>query len=276
MQSDGISFASQTYSWQMSGDRYRARVAHMAGVVGGAGFAGLEIEVFMLGGAGAPELSDALSANGLQLASLAFAGEWSRPVESDEEHTEADRAIELVRSFPGAKLLLSSLPDEDRSDLEQRQANAIACYNAVGLRALEAGVQPTVHPNSPPGSVFRVRSDYEVLLEGLDPHIGFTPDVGHVAAGAMDPFAIVEQYLERIDHIHFKDRDASGEWAATGKGVIDFAAITSLLARSGYRGWIVLEDESEEAMRDPDGAARRNADYARRVLLPAVAGGSSR
>ena len=44
-----IRFACQTYSWQMSIDRYSGRVEHMVGRAAAAGFAGFEPEVVMLG-----------------------------------------------------------------------------------------------------------------------------------------------------------------------------------------------------------------------------------
>jgi inosose dehydratase len=125
-----------------------------------------------------------------------------------------------------------------------------------------------VHPNSPPGSLFRISEDYELLLDRLDPDVGFTPDIGHVAAGGMDPLETVKRYRDRVDHTHFKDINHDGSWAATGEGRLDFPAVVSYLAGTGYHGWIVFEDESEAAKRDPDTATRRNGVYARELLSP--------
>jgi inosose dehydratase len=269
----GISFACQTYSWQMSGGLYRGRIDHIAEVVAGAGFRGLEPEVFMLGDFfNARRLSGTLAEHHLELASVALAAEWRRNAETAEERAEADKLIGLLRGFPSAKLVLVQLPGPDRSDLQLRQRRAIECMNAVGRRALDAGVKPTVHPNSPPGSVFRVETDYETLLDGLDPDIGFTADVGHVAVGGMGPLPTVTLYRERLDHLHFKDVGADGRWAPTGEGRVDFEGITAFLAATGYHGWIVFEDESEQARQDPGAAARHNAEFVRQVLVPAVRG----
>jgi inosose dehydratase len=272
-----ISFACQTYSWQMSGEQYRGRLDHIAQVVAEAGFQGLEPEVYMLGPfVAAGRMQALLSKHDLQLASVAFAAEWQHEVETAAEGIEADKIIRFVRSFPGAKLVLVQLPGADRSELEARQHNAIKCINAVGRRALEVGVRPTVHPNSPKGSVFRIATDYEALFASLDPEIGYTPDVGHVAAGGMEPLVTVKTYRDRIDHIHFKDIHEDGRWAATGEGVAEFRLITAFLAETGYRGWIVLEDECAGAEQEPDAAARHNADFARQALMPIATGGSTR
>src|SRR5579862_2775652 len=153
--SSNINFACQTYSWQMSGERYRGFIDHIAAVAADAGFTGLEPELFMLGQEfqGQSRLASALSSSGLELAAIAYAAEWQGSSESESERHEADGVIELARRFPGAKLVLVQLPGEDRSDLAERQRRAIACMNAVAHRAAAAGVRPTVHPNSPPGSL---------------------------------------------------------------------------------------------------------------------------
>lgn len=216
----------------------------------------------------ADQIRELLAKHGIELAAVALACRWARAEETAAERAEADWAISLAAAFPAAKLVLVQLPGADRSHLTIRQSYAISCINKAARRALQAGVQPTVHPNSPPGSLFRVADDYELLLEQLDRDIGFTPDVGHIAAGGMDPVDIVTSYRARIDHVHFKDIDTTGAWAPTGSGCVDFPSIVSILLDSGYRGWIVFEDECEASRRDPDGATRRNAAYARDVLLP--------
>jgi inosose dehydratase len=246
----------------------------MASIAADAGFAAIEPEVVMLGKYEDPSLTKAvLAATGLQLAALAFAATWRSPEESPAEYRAASQAIELAGHFPGCKLVLVQLPGDDRSNLAIRQRNALSCINAVGRRCLESGVSPTVHPNSPRGSIFRTASDYEVLLGGVDPEIGFTPDVGHIAAGGMDPLATIRQYRDRVDHVHFKDIDRAGVWASTGGGVIDFPGIVAYLRDSGYRGWIVIEDESASSEQDPDRGAGSNGAYVRSVLAPVLAEG---
>jgi inosose dehydratase len=276
-ESSGIRFGCQTYSWQMSGETYVGRLDHMASVAAQSGFAGIEPEFVMLGGYLNPaRAAEALEAAGIGLSAVAYAAEWRGVEETPAERAEADRVIALLQQFPGARLVLVQLPFSDRADLARRQHNAIACKNAVARRAIEAGLRPTVHPNSPPGSSFRTAEDYEVLLEGLDPDVGFTPDVGHIANGGMDPLETIQRYRDRVDHVHFKDIGADGRWAPTGEGRIDFPAIVGYLRDSGYSGWIVFEDESVDVEREPDLGARRNGEYARDVLAPLLSGGLRR
>jgi inosose dehydratase len=267
---NGIRFGCQTYSWQMRGDAFKGRLDHMASVASESGFAGIEPEVVMLGDYAEPERAAAvLEESGLQLAALAYAADWRGPRETPTEREEADRVVAFLQRFPATALVLVQLPGRDRENLRERQDNAIACIDAVARRARAAGVHPTVHPNSPEGSIFRTAEDYELLLDRLDGEvIGFTPDAGHLAAGGMDPLEAIKRYRDHVDHVHFKDIDENGTWAATGEGVIDFAGIVSHLRDTGYAGWIVFEDESPGVAQDPDLGARRNGAYARSVLAP--------
>ncbi len=259
----------QTYSWQMSLPLYQGRIDHICNVVGQAGFAGLEPEVIMLGPfAAAGRLHGALEANNLELAALTLVEDWAGEHEMPEERAAADAAIALARSFDGALLALCQMPGRDRGDLADRQRRVLSCVGDIAARADDAGLGTTFHPNSPAGSLFRTKQDYELLLERLPASVGFTPDLGHVARGGMDPLAVVKQYRERVNHVHAKDMDATGRWALIGTGVVPVAEVAELLARTGYQGWFVLEDESELAERDPDGVAAQLGLYVDKVLGP--------
>lgn len=266
-----IRFASQTYSWQMSG-KWGGRLGHIAEVVGSSGFAGIEFEVVMSGGyETADKVSQLLEANGIELAALTLVLPWRERQETDAERVEADRVIEVVSHFPGAKLVLVQTPyDEPPADRETAQDNLLACLSAVSARAVAAGVAPTFHPNSPRGSIVRVRADYDRVMPRLPEGLGWTPDTGHLAVGGMDPVELIRLHRSRVDHIHLKDADAAGEWVPNGTGAIDMVAAVALLAETGFDGWVVVEDESPHAEHDPDDAARANAEFVRAALHPVV------
>jgi len=261
----------QTYAWQMSLSLYQGKIDHICEVVGQAGFSGLEPEVVMLGEfATAERLRAALEPNNLELAALTLVEDWTGEHETPSERASADAAIALAKSFDGALLVLCQMPGKDRKDLRERQRRLLSCVRDVAARAEDAGVRTTFHPNSPEGSLFRTSGDYEILVGGLPGFVGFTPDLGHVARGGMDPLAVVQQYRERVNHVHAKDMDDHGRWALIGTGVVPVAQVAELLQRTGYQGWFVLEDESELARRDPDGVAAQLGRYVNQVLRPLI------
>ncbi len=257
-----LRYACQTYSWQMSIDRFRGRVDHMVATAAEAGFSGFEPELVMLGDRwSAAGLKDTLEAHALQLAALVLVEPWRGQVETDAERAEAELLINTAASFPGTRIVLCPYPGQDRDDLRERQRNAIACMTAVADRALDRGVACTFHPNSPAGSVFRTAEDYAVMADLLPETIGYTPDLGHIARGGMDPLTVVRDWRSRVDHVHVKDLAADGTWAETGAGVVDVRAVLDFLAETGYAGWVTFEDESPEAEADPDRATLRNGRY---------------
>jgi inosose dehydratase len=222
-------------------------------VVARAGFSGLEAEVVMLGDfATAHRLGGALESSGIQLAALTLVEDWNGEHELEAERASADAAIALTAKFGGALLVLCQRPGKDRRDLTRRQNCLLGCIRDIALRADDAGVKTTFHPNSPEGSLFRTSDDYEMLLGALPASVGFTPDLGHIARCGMDPLSVVARYRDRVNHVHVKDMDATGNWALIGTGMVAVAEVAAYLRRTSYDGWLVLEDESALAGQAPD------------------------
>jgi inosose dehydratase len=266
--SDALGFACQTYSWQMSLDRYRDHFDIVASEVAAAGFGAIETEVVMLGKFfDAGRLHELLDSLGLTLAALTLVAPWSSPVETPEERDLADRVIEVVRTFPGTKLNLCQEPVGRRDALRASQDACLSCIEAIAGRARRAGVPCTFHPNSPPASKFRTAEDYAYLLAHLPKGVGFTPDLGHIAKGGMDALQIVKAYRASIDHVHVKDMAADGTWVPTGEGVVPIKPVVEYLRATGFKGWVVMEDESASAEARPYEAALRNHRYVSEVLL---------
>jgi inosose dehydratase len=263
-----IRFGCQTYTWLMSGEKYKGRIPHILDVAKRAGFGGLETEVVMLRDLSDPlRMKDAIAAAGIELGAICLVEDWRGPEETSSERANADHYIDFMRHFPGAMFALCQMPGSDRSDLRERQQNLLACVNEIARRAAGEGVSCTYHPNSPDGSIYRTSEDYEILLNGLAAGvIGYAPDSGHIARAGMDPLAIIKKYRERVNHVHFKDMDAGCVWAAMGAGVLDFHGIVSFLRDTEYDGWIMVEDECHRAEVEPDAATMDNGRYIRETL----------
>lgn len=266
----GMKFGCHGYTWQLSYDMQSDRLPQIMDVIAEGCFGGLDTQVAMLGRfSNHPELlKEELQRRGLELAALTLSLPWLFLKETDEEREAADHFINYLGHFPNALLNVVQMPGTNRDQLKVRQHNVLNCVNEIGRRAADKGIVTALHPNSPPGSLFRTEEDYKVMFDGLDTEvIGYTPDAGHIACGGMDVAEIFERYRPFIKHVHFKDASADHIWEAMGEGTIDFRRIVSHLRDTGYKGWIMVEEESAKAVVDPDGAMRANSLYVQEQLL---------
>lgn len=268
----GIKIAVETYSWEMAEHSYKGNLAHIMQVASEAGFTGIEPETSFFGALADPiKMKEALDKHNLELAVLCHVEDWRHPQETAEERANADQWIDFLSHFPDTVYLPVQMPGKDRSHLKERQQNLLSCVNALAQRAADHGITCSYHPNSPEGSVFRTEEDYKILLNGLNNQwIGYCPDVGHIAKGGMDPLAILKTYRDQVNLIHFKDMYPNGAWAPTGAGMIDFQGITQYLVDTGYEGWIVMEDECDACITDPDGVTLSDGVFIEEEIRPLV------
>ena len=84
----------------------------------------------------------------------------------------------------------------------------------------------------------------------------------------MDPLEIIKEYRNLVNLVHYKDMYDDGRWAATGDGIIDMKGITQYLVDSEYEGCIVMEDECDRAITDPDGLTMDDGVYIQKHLNP--------
>ncbi|MUV37063.1 Myo-inosose-2 dehydratase [Lentibacillus sp. JNUCC-1] len=259
-----IKFGCHGSTWELDYDKKTDYLPHIMDVVENAGFQGIDVQISLLGRfAESPEsLKEELDKRGLQLAALTVPFSWLHNEETKEERELANYYMEYIKHFPGALLNVAPRTFKDRNNLINKQRNIISCANSLAKRAFEQGVLCSFHPSSPDGSAFRTEEDYKILFEGLDmKFIGYTPDAGHISMGGMDVLEIFKQYLPYIKHVHFKDASITGEWRKMGTGDIDFPEIVKMLRGSGYHGWIMVEEETEQSSSNPDEAIKDISDY---------------
>lgn len=268
-----MKFGNECYTWFMkeSGQFWQNKLDHMIKVTAQAGMTGIEPIHSWMGDLSDPiKLKDSLQRHGVELAAVAFVQDWNLPEETEQEKLEAEQTIELLKQFPDALLCTVQMPT-GRHDLEQRRHNLVANVNAVSRRATDAGVPCTFHPNSPETSTNRTEEDYNVIIEGLDASVtGWTPDVGHIINGGMDPLSKMKQYAHLINHVHYKDWNGNPEFALMGEGKVDLGGITQWLHDQSYKGWIICEDEAPQAVDDPDGVTIHDGKWIRETLLPSI------
>ena len=273
MQHFPFRFGAEVYTWFMSqdGKTHQDMLGHMIEISAKAGFTGIEPIHGWMGELSDPgKLKEKLQQHNIELVAIALALPWNESTETEQERLEADKAIGLLQHFPGAILCTVQKPT-GRYNIEDRRRHLMHNVNTVSRRAMEKGVLCSFHPNSPHSSITRTREDYDAILESLDSNVsGWTPDVGHIRNGGMDPLEIMKQFKELINLVHYKDWNGEPEWALMGKGKIDLVSITRWLEAIKFKGWIICEDEAPEALENPDEVTIHDGKWIREELLPSL------
>lgn len=263
-----IRVACQTYTWEMLGDAWQGQPTDLLDMIAAAGYQGVEITNTMIGdfATRAPEFAAELRRRGLQLACFAYASPtgFTDPDRAEADLAGAREALAFLSHFPEPRLGLGGPAHPSREDLHAKLDRAIDFYNQVGRRGAQQGVAVNVHPHSHFGSLVESADEYAYLLDGLNPEwVSLGPDTGHIVRGGQDLLSCLQRHLRHITHLHLKDTNAQGIWQPLGQGVCDIPAVLRLLEEKGYVGWVVAEEESEEARRDGLTAIRRNREYLR-------------
>src|SRR6185436_8034254 len=83
----------------------------------------------------------------------------------------------------------------------------------------------------------------DALARLLNSDIGLICDVSHIVASGSTPRQFVDDFADRIRHVHLRDAEAGYIHHSIGNGQVDFADTASALAEIGYTGKFSLELE---------------------------------
>lgn len=272
MKSTDLQIGCQTFTWEMLGNGWKGEPDDLVRAIAKGGYSGLEITDTMIGGYAAKPgaFARALEDAGLTLVSFAFGSEsgFTRHERIDTDLDTTRRWVDFAANFPGALVSMGSatvVSDGPRAD---KFGVAAECYNRSMEIGRAAGVTVAVHPSSHHNTLLLTRADYDALFALLDPQVGWVPDTGHILRGGQTMGDTLAAFRDRIRYVHLKDVDASGTWTMLGEGACDVPAVIAAVRQAPrFNGWIVVEEESEQARMDPAAAVRTNYETLRRLGL---------
>lgn len=253
----------QTFTWEMLGQAWQGTADDLLAAIASGGYAGIEITDTMIGDyADRPkEFAKALAHHGLHLVSFAFGSKTGFTLADQVENdlVAAQRWIDFAAQFPNALVSIGSATIVSDGPREQKFAIAADFYNRATALGKASGVDVAIHPSSHHNTLLFDRADYDRMFAALDPSVGWVPDTGHILRGHKDSLDTLSTYQSRIRYLHLKDVDAKGQWAMLGKGVLEVEPVIDIVASApGFTGWLVLEEESETAAKDPASAVKVN------------------
>ncbi len=154
-----------------------------------------------------------------------------------------DKRAEVLENMQilGCKYLVCpSLPFDNYKTVEGTISNSQR-LNEANQIARDAGLTLLYHNHWPEYQPLAGTYPYKIMLENLDPTIGFEVDTYWVKVGGLDPVAVIKELGARAPLLHIKDGPADGRespMVAVGDGVMDIPAIVN----AGQAAeWLVVE-----------------------------------
>lgn len=271
-----FSLGCQTFTWEMLGDRWNGGPDDLLRAISAAGYTGIEITDKMIGYyIDAPDaFATALDREGLMLVAYAIASPsgYCEPDQVDSDVEMVRRTAQFISLFPDALISMGSATIMSDGPRSAKYDTAAEVYNTCFKAAAEAGVAVAVHPSSHTNTLIYDEADYASMFERLDTRVGWIPDTGHILRGGQDVGTAMTRWQDRIRYIHLKDVDAQGNWVMLGRGELDIPEVARIASDAPrFNGWLVLEEESEEAGRDPAVAVKHNFETMTSVLAKQTA-----
>ncbi|MGZ4196344.1 MAG: sugar phosphate isomerase/epimerase family protein [Solirubrobacteraceae bacterium] len=180
------------------------------------------------------------------------------------------RETSTLLAGAGARMLVLSVVEDD-GWTEPTELDDDGWRNlAANVRKIETiaggdGLTVALHPHV--GTLIETDEQVRLALERLD--VGWCLDTGHLLIGGTDPVAFVRDHGDRIVHAHLKDVDTTiattlrsrhlsllsatrqGLFVPLGRGDAGIASVLDELARHGYDGWLVLEQDTAITGEEP-------------------------
>jgi sugar phosphate isomerase/epimerase len=183
----------------------------------------------------------------------------------DGARAAAQLGVTQVNGFTGSPIwhLLYSFPPNDWDAIDraydefaERWGPIIDVYDAEGVRF---GLE--VHPTEIAYDFVTTRKTLDAI--GRRPGFGINFDPSHLAHQFLDSAAFIEEFADRIYHVHVKDsrrrldgrrsilgshlnfgeRERGWDFVSPGHGDVDFEELFRALNRIGYRGPLSIEWE---------------------------------
>lgn len=142
----------------------------------------------------------------------------------------------------------------------------------IAKRVSDYGIQTGLHNHM--NSMGQTPEQVEAILEAADPrYLKLELDVAHYFQAGGDPAAAIRQYSDRLLFLHLKDVEHTVtpdgyQFVELGQGKVDFPAIFKALRDVRFRGWGIVELDSEPAgsTRTPKQSAALSKEYLTKKL----------
>jgi sugar phosphate isomerase/epimerase len=154
-------------------------------------------------------------------------------------------AIAEAKDLCADTLILAWLPEEERQTIDQWNS-WIGRLNSIAAMARDENLHIAYHAHDFEFEEIDGIRPIDLLMDDLDPRIGFELDTYWVARAGDDPLAFLRLHADRVSHLHLKDMAAEGSMADVGAGTLPVAEIIAQAWQQGVRHFLVERDDAPD------------------------------
>jgi sugar phosphate isomerase/epimerase len=199
-------------------------------------------------------IGDEISASGLRIAVVNAYPDLTHPDPAERKRQGEELDIHIRRAGRLGAEMVRVTAGQDHPGINRKDGIAwtIRGIGKALQTAEEAGVKLVYENHSKPGvwkyPDFSWSSDIFLEISGLlqDSRLGILFDTANPVARGEDPLPILEEVIERVCCVHVADTGSFGTLKPVliGTGVVSFSEIFVRLKKSGYTGWLSIEEAS--------------------------------
>lgn len=209
------------------------------------------------------EISDLMRQHHLDLVLFNLpAGDWNagdRGLASDPNRVKEFRnGVDLAVSYaealkPRRINCLVGKTEDSTATRRTMLENIVYAADALETTGTKLTIEPVNSHDVPGFAITTTAEGLSVLAELEHPNVGLQFDVYHSLRMGEDPFAIIEERGQSLDHIQIADVPGRHQ---PGTGEVDFKKLFQVIDDSGYTGWVSLEYVPEGDTEDGFGYLR--------------------
>ncbi len=165
------------------------------------------------------------------------------PAAAKECLAKVSRMGKLIRKY-GGRYCVMQADGVKRAEFkfEEHRGKIISGLNDAASAFADLGLGSGLHQHT--GTAVETRDEVYTIMNAVNQHVKFAPDVGQLQKGGSDPVKVVKDFLPILDHMHLKDYKGWNFYAGyspLGQGEVNIPAILDLLEASGHPCDVMVE-----------------------------------
>ena len=242
------------------GETIRENIESILEKVKSYGYDGVEIGVRHLDKTRPDYYRELLKKNDIELLAVHVGGNFLEPDSVQKQIDQFADTLRFVCELGVKYIFISGFHKKGKTEEDYRDEAVV--YDRLGKMCREKGVKLCFHNHD--WEMWNDQMGFRTLMANTDPeHLRLVPDVGWVTRGGVDPVALLEEFKDRIEVLHFKEFTADHTFTELGQGVVQFEKV--LEAFSSLRDPLWLVADQDRTLKGSDVSAKENYEYIAKI-----------